>query len=127
MRKIFAILLVSLTVLTSCSKDDNEENTKESNFLIGKWESKEDYIGDEVSYDVDGEFIHTYTSTTVTSEQDGEFRATYDYTFDPQTMELNTDENEGVVFIEKLSNDKMIGHNGKEGEEYRGTLFHRIN
>lgn len=126
MKKLFTILLVSLSVLTSCSKDDKEENNKDPNFLVGKWESKEDYIGGEVSYDIDGEFVHTYTATNVTIEQNEKFIATYYYSFDIESMELKTDENASVLFIDKRSNDEMIVHNGKKGDEYRGTLFHRI-
>lgn len=122
MKKVFALLLVSLTVLTSCSKDD-DNNT--SSFLVGTWESKEDYTGEEVSLDIDGEFVYTYTDVTVTSEQKGEEVGTYEYTFNPENMELKVDGD--MIFVEKISNEKMILHNGKDGEEYRGTLFHRIN
>lgn len=122
MKKVFALLLVSLTVLTSCSKDD-DNNT--SSFLVGTWESKEDYTGEEVSLDIDGEFVYTYTDVTVTSEQNGEEVGTYEYTFNPENMELKVDGD--MIFVEKISNEKMILHNGKDREEYRGTLFHRIN
>lgn len=126
MKKVFALLMISLTVLTSCSKDDDQEKTNESNFLIGKWESKEDYSGEEVSYDIDGEYVYTFTSDMLNFQQNGEEVANYSYTFDPENMELRTSENEAVIFIEKINNDEMIGHNGKEGEAYRGTLFQRI-
>jgi hypothetical protein len=122
MKKVFALLLVSLTVLTSCSKDDDNNSTS---FLVGTWESKEDYTGEEVSLDIDGEFVYTYTDVTVTSEQNGEEVGTYEYTFNPENMELKVDGD--MIFVEKISNEKMILHNGKDGEEYRGTLFHRIN
>ncbi|MFV8226436.1 hypothetical protein [Christiangramia aquimixticola] len=125
MKKVFALLLISLTVLTSCSKDDDNEDINSSNFLIGKWESKEDYTGEEVSLDIDGEFVYTYTDVMVTTEQNGEEVGSYEYTFNPKNMELRV--HGDMIFVEKISNDKMVLHNGKDGEEYRGTLFHRIN
>ncbi len=124
MRKIFALFIISLTVLTSCSKDDSEKNENTPSFLIGTWESKEDYSGDEVSSDIDGEYVYTFSDDMVNYWQNGEEIADYSYSFNPENMELNIDGD--VTFIDKINNNEIIIHNGKDGQEYRGTLLNRI-
>lgn len=124
MKKFIVLVLVSLTVVTSCSSDDKNENLNSSNFLVGKWESKEDYSGEDVSYDINGEFVYTFTSDIVISEQEGEEVGSYEYSFNSKNMELYVDGD--LIFVERINNDEIILHNGKEAEEYLGTLFHRI-
>ena len=125
MRKIFALLIISLTVLSSCSNDDTDQTENSQSFLVGKWESKEDYSGEEVSTDVDGEYIYTFNNKTVNYQQNDEEIANYDYTFNSENMELTVDGD--VTFVEKISNNEIIIHNGMDGVDYRGTLFKRIN
>ena len=123
MKRFFAIGLLAVLTLFSCSKDDNNQETQ-SSFLVGVWESKEDYIGDQVSDEVDGEFVYTITDETISSQQNGEFRGEYEYDYDPATNKFVFEQ--GTLYITKLSESELIMHNGLDGDDYQGQLVVRI-
>lgn len=124
MKRILALSLLAVLTLFSCSKDDTGE-METSNFLVGVWESRENYQGEVVSDDVDGEFVYTFTEETISSEQNGEFRGEYEYDFDSKNNLIVFEQ--GTIHITKLSDDELIFHNGEEGEDYEGELVVRIN
>ena len=123
MKKFFAFSLLALIALMGCSSDDDSGNPETSNFLVGTWESRESYIGDEVYDDVDDEFVYTFTEDMVSSEQNGELVGEYEYDYDPETTMLSFDGTS--VMVDKISDDELIMHNGSE-TDYQGQQVVRI-
>ncbi|MCP9199612.1 hypothetical protein MKO06_06825 [Gramella sp. GC03-9] len=123
MKKFLTLSLLAMIALVGCSSDDDPGNPEASNFLIGTWESRESYIGDEVYDDVDGEFVYTFTEDMVSSEQNGELVGEYEYDYDPETTMLSFDGTS--VMVDKIGDDELIMHNGSE-IDYQGQLVVRI-
>ncbi|MUP47292.1 hypothetical protein E0K83_16240 [Gramella sp. BOM4] len=123
MKKFFAFSLLAMMALMGCSSDDDSGNPEFPDFLVGTWESRERYVGNEVYDDVDGEFVYTFTEDMVSSEQNGELVGEYEYSYDPETTVLSMDGSS--VMVDKISDDELILHNGSE-TDYQGQLVVRI-
>lgn len=124
MRKIFTLGLFVLLVLSSCSKDDDTENSNSSDILVGTWEAVEEYDfvngGDDTfPYEKEEETLEI-TKDRISFYSYGDVWNTLEYEYDASSNELIT--GSGIMIIEKEGNNKFILWNERKD---LGSLYKR--
>lgn len=137
MKKIFYIFLVSVLILSSCSKDDDYENDSTNVLLrkeIGKEDNKETYFS-EIVYNgnrivSNGSVSFTYTGNFITKQASAYY--TYEFGYDNGKLVSYTEKFTGDIGFSKtvythnvdgtVSFKKYFIFNSTETEKVTGTL-----